>query len=193
MNDSVTYPGALLSGGAVGIGVKRVQLDGADAGFVECIEAWIVASEVSPPSARIEVFAHLKPLERDRYRLICIDNEVQVTQTVQLQATEAVVLSGCHIASACLRIFALPRQLRPKHLLAIVHLDDCACRCFEVKLDETSHNPSKINGEVVGLSRSDLKCDRQFRALGTDGILEKYLRYPRYWMIICPVGSVPSR
>ena len=79
MDDGVTYPGALLSRGAVGIGVKRVQLDGTDAGSVESIEVWIVASKVSPPGARIEIFAHLKPLERDRYRLICMDNEVQVT------------------------------------------------------------------------------------------------------------------
>ena len=76
-------------------------------------------------------------------------DEMQVTQAVDLQAGESVVRPGCHVAGASLRVLALPDQLRPKQLLAIVHLHDGAGRGLEVKFDKTCHDPSEVDGEVV--------------------------------------------
>ena len=77
MNDGIADPGALLSGGAVGVGVEGVELNGADTGLIKSIEPRIVAAKIRPTGARIEVLAHLEPLQGHRDWLVCMDDEVR--------------------------------------------------------------------------------------------------------------------
>jgi hypothetical protein len=53
MNYGIADPGALLSGGAVGVGVEGVELNGADTGLIKNVELRIVAAEICPAGAGV--------------------------------------------------------------------------------------------------------------------------------------------
>jgi hypothetical protein len=117
------------------------------------------------------VLPHREPLQRDRDWLLCVDDEVQVTQTVDLQRAELVIYPGCHVAGTSFRILARPSQLRAEDLFPIVHLHHRARRGLKIKFDETCDDPPEIHREVVHLSGRDVEADGQLRRVGTDDVL----------------------
>ena len=92
---------------------------------------------------------------------LCMDDEVEVAQAVDLQSGELVIRPGCEVAGTRLRILPQPGQFGAEHLLPIVHVHDGACRGLEIKFDETCDDPSEVHREVVHLSCGNVKVGGQ--------------------------------